>query len=246
MKKDTYQPRTYRHWIEGKDLVACNVTEKETDLYIRATSNLQRKARRLVLKYRRQLEKYIENNPEFQTSLEPLVISENAPAIVKDMAEAGAKAGVGPMAAVAGAIAEYVGRQLLEFTPEIIVENGGDIYLKILKKRVVGIYAGDSPLTGKVGLEIEPRETPLGVCTSSGTVGHSLSFGKADAVVTIAGSATLADAAATAIGNRVKQPGDIDKALKYAQDIDGLKGVVIIIGGEVGAWGEVKLCETNV
>jgi uncharacterized protein len=246
MKKDEYQPRTYRHWIEGKDLIAFSVTEKETNLYIRAGSNLQKKARRLVLKYRDQLEGYIGHNPAFQTSLEPVTVPENAPAIVREMAEAGKKVGVGPMAAVAGAIAEYVGRELLTFTPEIIVENGGDIYLKILKKRIVGIYAGDSPLSGKIGLEINPRDTPLGACTSSGTVGHSLSFGKADAVVVVAASAILADAAATAIGNRVKQPEDIDKALEYARDIGGLKGVVIIIGKSVGAWGEVKLCETSV
>lgn len=246
MKKDTYQPRTYRHWIEGKDLVQFSVTEKETDLYIRATSNLQRKAHRLVLKYRKQLESYIERNPAFQTSLEPITILKNAPAIVREMAEAGQKAGVGPMAAVAGAIAECVGEELLAFTPEIIVENGGDIYLKLLKKRVVGIFAGDSPLTGKIGLEINPQETPLGVCTSSGTVGHSLSFGQADAVVVVAASATLADAAATAIGNRVKQPGDIDKALEFARGIGVLKGIVIIIGKSVGAWGEVKLCETSI
>jgi len=246
MKTNGYQPRVYRHWIEGKDLVAFSVAEQETDLYIRAVSNLQRKARRLVSKYRRQLEKYIEKNADFQTSLEPVNVPESAPAIVREMAAAGTKAGVGPMAGVAGAIAEFVGRELLEFSPEIIVENGGDIFLRILKKRVVGIYAGESPLTGKIGLEINPQDTPLGVCTSSGTVGHSLSFGKADAVVIIAPSATLADAAATAIGNRVKQPGDMDKALNIAREIGGLKGAVIIIGDKVGAWGEVKLCETNV
>ena len=246
MKTNGYQPRVYRHWIEGKDLVAFNVAEQETDLYIRAVSNLQRKARRLVSKYRRQLEKYIEKNADFQTSLEPVNVPESAPAIVREMAAAGTKAGVGPMAAVAGAIAEFVGRELMEFSPEIIVENGGDIFLRILKKRVVGIYAGESPLTGKIGLEINPLDTPLGVCTSSGTVGHSLSFGKADAVVIIAPSATLADAAATAIGNRVKQPGDMDKALEFAREIGGLKGAVIIIGDKVGAWGRVKLCETNV
>ncbi len=245
MKKDEYQPRVYRQLVEGKDLVAFNVTEQETDLYIRAASNLQRKAGRLVSKYRRQLEKYIEKNPEFQTSLEPVNVPASAPAIVKDMAGAGAKAGVGPMAAIAGAIAEHVGRELLEFSPEVIVENGGDIFLKILRKRVVGIYAGDSPLTGKIGLEINPHDTPLGICTSSGTVGHSLSFGKADAVVVLAGSAALADAAATAIGNKVKQPEDLDKALQFAREIGGLKGTVIIIGDKVGAWGEIKLCGTN-
>jgi ApbE superfamily uncharacterized protein (UPF0280 family) len=246
MKKDAYQPRTYRHWIESQDLVAFNVTVRETDLYIRATANLQKKTRRLVLKYRHQLEKYIEQNPVFLTSLEPLPIPGNAPYIVKQMIEATQQAGVGPMAAVAGAIAECVGEELLAFSPEIIIENGGDIYLKLLKKRVVGIFAGKSPLTGKIGLEIDARDTPLGVCTSSGTVSHSLSFGKADAAVAIAPSATLADAAATAIGNRVKQASDIASAIEFSQSINGLKGVVIIIGDNIGVWGEVKLCETSV
>jgi hypothetical protein len=232
MKEDSYQPRTYRHWIEGKDLVAFNVTVKETDLYIRATSN--------------QLEQYIEKVPEFQTSLKPLAIPANAPRIVIDMLEAGQTANVGPMAAVAGAIAEYVGKELLEFSPEIIVENGGDIFLKIKHKKVVGIYAGDSPLTGKLGLEIHPKDTPLGICTSSGMVGHSLSFGKADAVVVIAGSATLADAAATAICNQVKKPDDINGAIETGKNIDGLKGIVIILGSNIGVWGDIKLCETSV
>lgn len=246
MKEDTYQPRIYRHWIEGKDLVSFNVAIKETDLFIRATTNLEKKAYRLVLKYREQLEQYIAKNPDFQKSLKPLPIPTNAPRIIKDMIEAGEKANVGPMAAVAGAMAEYVGRELLEFTPEIIVENGGDIFLKITQKRVVGIYAGDSPFTGKLGLEINPKDTPAGICTSSGTVGHSLSFGKADAVVVIAPSATLADAAATAIGNEVKKPDDINRVIKTGDNIAGLKGIIIILGSNIGVWGDVKLCETDV
>lgn len=246
MKEDTYQPRTYRHWIEGKDLIPFDVTVKETDLYIRAASNLQRKAHRLVLKYRRQLEGYIKLNPVFVTSLEPLAVPDYAPAIVRQMAEAARKAGVGPMAAVAGAVAECVGRELLDFSPEIIVENGGDIYLKILSKRTVGIFAGDSPLTGKIGLEINAGDTPLGICTSSGKVGHSLSYGRSDAVVVLSASTALADAAATAIGNRVNQSADIDAAIEFGRIIDGLKGIVIVVGKSVGAWGDVKLCETSV
>jgi ApbE superfamily uncharacterized protein (UPF0280 family) len=125
------------------------------------------------------------------------------------------------------------------------VENGGDIFLKTLCKRTIGIYAGKSPLTGKLGLEIDGRDTPLGVCTSSGTVGHSLSFGKADAVTVVSGSTPLADAAATAIGNRVSRPGDIGAAIEFGKGIGGLKGLVIVIGGDVGAWGDIKLCETS-
>jgi ApbE superfamily uncharacterized protein (UPF0280 family) len=241
-----YQPRTYRHWVKDKDLVAFKVTVKETDLYIRARSDLKRQAHELVLKYRQMLEEYIEDHPSFLTSLEPLAVDDDAPPLVRDMAEAAEKAGVGPMAAVAGAIAEYVGSELLDFSPEVIVENGGDIYLKSLTDRLIGIYAGKSPLTGRVGLEIEGKDTPLGVCTSSGTVGHSLSFGKADAVIVLSRSTTLADAAATAIGNHILKPQDIPGGIEFAQTIKGLKGLVIIQGEQVGVWGEVKLGEMAV
>ena len=245
MKEDVYQPRTYRHWIDGKDLASFQVTVKETDLYIRATTNLHKKAEKAVVKYRRQLEKYIEQNPAFQESLEPLPITKDAPRIVVMMMEAGEKAGVGPMAAVAGAVAECVGGEILEYSPEIIVENGGDIYIKSLKKRVVGIFAGESPLSGKLGLEIDPKDTPLGICTSSGTVGHSLSYGKADAVVAVAASAALADAVATAIGNRVENTDDIAKAIEFGERISDLKGLVIIKDDAVGVWGDLKLCQTS-
>ncbi len=241
-----YQPRTYRHWVKGKELVTFNVTVKETDLYIRARADLKRQAHKLVLKYRRMLEEYIEGHPSFITSLEPVAVASDAPPLVAGMAEAAQKAGVGPMAAVAGAIAEAVGSELLAFSPEVIVENGGDIYLKSLGKRLIGIYAGNSPLTGRVGLEIEAKDTPLGVCTSSGTVGHSLSLGKADAVIVLSPSTALADAAATAIGNRILKPEDIPGGIDFARSIRGLKGIVIIQGEQVGVWGEVKLGEMAV
>ncbi|HUV57090.1 MAG TPA: UPF0280 family protein, partial [Dehalococcoidales bacterium] len=158
-----YEPRTYRHWVKAKNLISFNVVVKETDLYIRASTNLKRKAHKLVVKYRDILERYIERYPDFLTSLKPLPTDDNAPHIVKEMLLAAARAGVGPMASVAGAIAEFVGNELLDFTPEIIVENGGDIYLKSQTKRIIGIYAGESPLTGKIGLEIEGEDTPLGI-----------------------------------------------------------------------------------
>jgi ApbE superfamily uncharacterized protein (UPF0280 family) len=135
-----YQPRTYRHWIGDESLTAFAVVVKETDLYIRAASNLCRQARKAVLKYRRLLEAYIGRRPEFMTSLEPLDAGPDAPRLIGEMVEATARVGVGPMAAVAGAIAEYVGRELLAFSPEVIVENGGDIYLKTQRKRTIGIY----------------------------------------------------------------------------------------------------------
>lgn len=226
-------------------MVDFRVAVRETDLYLRAASDLHRKAHRLVLKHRDGIEKYIARHPDFLASLEPVEVESPAPKIVRAMADAARLCGVGPMAAVAGAIAEYVGEELLEFSPEIVVENGGDIYLKSLRRRTIGVFAGGSPLTGKLGLELKPEDTPLGICTSSGTVGHSLSFGKADAVIVLADSATLADAAATAIGNRVSEVTDIEKGIEFAQGIGQLRGVVIIKDDSLGVWGAVKLVPTQ-
>lgn len=240
-----YQPRTYRHWVKSKDLFSFRVVVKETDLAIRASSNLQSKAHKLVLKYRRLLEGYIKRNPAFLTSLDPLPPDDNAPRIVQAMLESAVKTGVGPMASVAGAINEFAGNELIALSPELIIENGGDIFLSCQEKRIVGIYAGQSPFTGNIGLEIAAEETPLGICTSSGTVGHSLSYGQADAVIALAGSCTLADAAATAIGNLIQQPTDIEKGIEFGREIEGLAGLLIINGENIGFWGNVKLCDTG-
>jgi ApbE superfamily uncharacterized protein (UPF0280 family) len=237
-----YEPRTYRHWVGGKDLISFNLAVKETDLYIRASTDLRKEAYKMVVKYRHILERYIERHPDFLTSLEPISVGEDAPGIIRSMSESARKVGVGPMASVAGAIAEFVGNELLAFSPEIIIENGGDIYLKSLKKRLIGIYAGKSPLTGKVGLEISGEDTPLGICTSSGTVGHSLSYGEADAVIVLSWSAAVADAAATAIGNIIKQSGDIPNGIEFARRIEGVSGVIIIKDDNLGLWGKVKIC----
>jgi ApbE superfamily uncharacterized protein (UPF0280 family) len=235
------EPRFYRHWVKDDDLVSFELTVKQTDLYIRSRRNLKNKALDSVGKHRDSLESYIARHPIFLTTLEPYQAEGGAPAIVQEMARVSQLTGVGPMAAVAGAIAEAVGRDLLAFTPEVLVENGGDIFLKTPKKRLVGIYAGDSSLSKRIALEIMPRETPLGICTSSGTVGDSLSLGNADAVIVVSPSTALADAAATALCNMVKAADDIPQAIEKAQSIAGLQGLVVIIGDKMGVWGKVRI-----
>jgi hypothetical protein len=152
-------------------------------------------------------------------------------------------ANVGPMAAVAGAMAEWVSKDLLELSREVIVENGGDIYLATSKERTIGIYAAESPFSLKIGVVIRPEETPLGICTSSGTVGHSLSFGKADAVCIVSKSAALADAAATAVGNIIQEKKDIELGLERGKEIEGVLGTLIIVGDKMGVWGDIKLIQ---
>jgi ApbE superfamily uncharacterized protein (UPF0280 family) len=240
-----YEPRVYRHSIVEKDLVSFNATIRETDLFIMAHTNLQAEALQAIRKYRAPLEDYIRSYPFFYSSLEPYIVDDDAPAIVKNMAEAARVAGVGPMAAVAGAIAEAVGNELLHYSPEIIVENGGDIYIKSLKQRSVGIYAGTSPFTGKIALKLSPEDTPVGICTSSGTVGHSLSLGAADAVVVLSPSTSLADAMATAIGNRIKRSEDIDTEIKKARESGEITGLVIIKDDKIGFWGNITIVTTD-
>jgi hypothetical protein len=240
-----YEPRTYRDWVKDEDLVSFSVAVKETDLHIRARRDLTAEALPAIRRYRADLESYIKSHPIFLTTLKPFDVEQDAPPIVKEMADATREVGVGPMAAVAGAIAERVGKELLPYSDEVIVENGGDIFLKTTKGRFVGVYAGKSKFTREIAFSILPEETPLGVCTSSGTVGHSLSFGYADAVIVFSPSTSLADAAATAIGNRVRIDEDIPEALEFAQSIRGLKGVAIIKGDNMGLWGQLRLATTS-
>jgi uncharacterized protein len=236
-----YEPRTYRHLIKDTGLVSFQVAVKETDLYIRAPKDLSQQALAAIEEYRSPLEIYIRSHPLFLHSLEPVEIEKSAPLIVKMMAEAAWAANVGPMAAVAGAMAELFGRRLLEHTDEVIVENGGDIFMKSNSKRLAGVYAGSSPFTGNLAVEIGPERTPLGICTSSGTVGPSLSLGLADAAMLLASSAALADAAATAVGNLVRSADEIPAALERGQQIQGIAGILVIVGDKMGVWGDIKL-----
>ncbi len=237
-----YKERKYRQWVKSEGLVTFEVKELETDLLISAGKNLENKARESVLNYREDIRSYARNSKDFLTSLEPINVYGDVPLIVKAMADAGKKASVGPMAAVAGAIAEFVGRDLLVYTDEVIVENGGDIFIKTKVKRILGIYAGDnSPFSGKLALEISHSEEGLGVCTSSGTVSHSLSFGIADAALILSGDTSLADAVATAMGNIVKNKDCIKKGIDFARSIDGVRGALVIVGDKLGSWGEIKL-----
>jgi uncharacterized protein len=235
-----YEERTYRSLINKDNLISYNVRIAESDLFISSDTDLTEKIKTSLLKYRSHLENYIKTHPNFLTSLLPLPEDDFAPAIVKDMLIKSIICGVGPMASVAGAISQFIGQELLEFTDNLIIENGGDIFLKSKDKSIVSVFAGESPLSYKVNFMISSEKTPLGICTSSATVGPSLSFGKADAVCVISQSATLSDAAATAIGNRVKNKKDIKTALDYGIKIPGVRGIIIICGNDMGAIGEVQ------
>ena len=240
-KSKDYQKRFYRELTKDSDLIGQEIIIKETDLFIFAEKNIRRVAENIVRKYRAQIEEYIKHRPEFMASLEPITQDDSAPDIIKEMIRTTELAGVGPMASVAGALAEFSGNELLTHSGQVIVENGGDIFMKSSKERRVAIYAGDSPLSNRIFIKIKPEYTPAGICASSGTVGHSLSFGKADACVIMAKSAILADTVATATCNRIKEKKDIASGLEFAISIKGVKGAVIILGKDLGSIGDIEL-----
>ncbi len=228
--------------MKRKGLVSFTVRHKETDLFIQAQGDFSRQVSAWVVEARGAIEDYARLHPGFIESYVPLPTDPLAPTIVKRMLEAGDAAGVGPMAAVAGAISEYVGSRIASACQgEVLVENGGDLFLWLYAPVTLSIYAGKSPLSGKVGIRLRPWGAPLSVCTSSGTLGHSRSFGRADAVTVICRDCALADAFATAAGNMVTGRNDIEKVLTFLKRINGVEGAVVIKADAIGAFGDLEL-----
>jgi len=235
--------RFYRSWATGKGLCEFQVTVSESDLQVFAECPLAAETEAAVRRIRRDIELYAAEQDGFLESLRPMAAKLGAPEPVRRMCEAGAQYGVGPMAAVAGVVAEFVGRDLLHHSRQVIVENGGDIFFQTAEPPTFGLFAGPaSPFTGTV--RFRPCDvTTGGVCTSSGTVGHSLSLGRADAVVALAHDAALADAAATAIGNTIRTPADVAAAIEIEQERGLLNGLLIAIRETLGAWGALEIVE---
>lgn len=242
------EPRFYRQTMNQGRLQSFVVGYKDSDLWIGIdpgsyNSSIPEFARAELVKLRMQLEDYILENPCFAVSFTPVIPQTGSPELVDQMCCAAGKAGTGPMAAVAGVFSEYLGKKILEKfdIKELVVENGGDIFLKLQSNMVIAVYAGNSPLSGKIGIEIPAADTPMGICTSAGTVGPSVSFGKADAVMVACRSTALADALATAIGNKVCSAADIDLQLATIDDYHEIYSLLIICDGKVGIKGKYEL-----
>ena len=236
-----YQERTYRKLINSSELIPFRVVVKETDLMVYSATKLINETKELVLEQRGYVEAFIKSYPDFARALIPWQLDVPGPGIIVDMVKAARKAGVGPMASIAGAIAEQVGHGLLKLTDQVIIENGGDVFIKTNSPVTVGIYAGKSPLSLRIGIRLKSKSKPEAVCTSSGTIGHSLSLGKANAVCVVADSCSLADAAATSIGNLIDSPAAIESAIKAGRRLEDLSGIVIIAGEKIGMWGDLEV-----
>lgn len=247
-KSPAYQPRLYREVMGNSRWTSFRSSWRETDLWVAMDwEHYSREAERYtmdrILFYRRILEEHITLHPEFRDSLSPVVAPGGVHPIIKEMSDAALAAGTGPMSAVAGAMAEYICRDLMaEFgAEEVIIENGGDIFLRLEAPATVAVHAGSSPLSEKIALQPVPEDTPLALCCSSGTVGHSLSFGMADACMIACRNGAMADACATAFCNSVKSADMVHEVTEKALKIPDILSVVIIAGDKVGLGGTIEI-----
>ena len=231
--------RTYRRMHGGEGLCFYRVAVEQSDLSIGTLKPRPDIARRALEEARGQVKKAIVRNPLFLTTLSPLPTDPEDGPVARWMRQAGQRADVGPMAAVAGAVARFVGEALSRSMAEVVVENGGDLFLRCTRQRVIAVYAGDSPLSNRIGLIMPPG--CWGVCTSAGRVGPSLSLGRADAAVVISADSALADAAATALGNRVQKADDLSTAVEHTLKIPSVLGALAIYDEQLAAGGQIEL-----
>ncbi|MFH1148880.1 MAG: UPF0280 family protein [Actinomycetota bacterium] len=239
MDEQPYSQRRYRSVMDPRGLRGYRVVQGESDLFVFTEGDASERAAESLSRHRRDLEEFVALCPPFATSFRPVAVTSDAPGIVIAMACAATAFGVGPMASVAGAIAQLVGQDLLELSRNVIVENGGDLFLAGGGRRVVRVFAGAS--RPRIDVAVEDDAEGIGLCTSSATVGPSVSLGVADAVTVLARTATLADAAATALGNMVRSEADMADALGAAERSEEVTGALIAACGAMGVWGGIEL-----
>ncbi|MDI6450084.1 UPF0280 family protein [Anaerobaca lacustris] len=195
-----------------------------------------------IVRQRQILEDYIRRHPAFGASFEPVELLPEAPEVARRMAQAARAVGVGPMAAVAGAMAQWAAEAGLKAgAAEAIVDNGGDIYLQAAGPVIVGLHAGMGKPANRLAFSLQPADTPVAICSSSGRMGHSTSLGQCDLATVVARDAALADAAATLAANLVRTVEDVDAALEHIVAIDGIDGLVVVKDDRVGLAGHLAL-----
>lgn len=232
--------RAYRESVrpKGKE-ISFQVVVEETDLQIVAEDDLNAQALAFVTEIRGILKAYIAMHPDFETSLIPVNVPDSAHPIIQDMARAASICGVGPMAAVAGGVAQYTALHLQRFSANCLIENGGDLYMCSSKPRTAAILADPSG-EANIGLQFTEADFPVALCASSATIGHSLSLGHGDLVVCRSQDAFLADAAATRLCNELNTAADLTKVTDQAEAF-GLDGVFAQCSGKIAAWGNMEL-----
>ena len=231
----------YRNKISAEGRYSFRLDYKYSGLYIICDRDIGSELEEPVLSFYRNIETVIDEHTDFEKSLVPIKAAKDLPRIIKEMCSAGEVFSVGPMATIAGALCDYLAKSLIGRCSFLMIENGGDVYIKSGDPLEVGIFTKNIYFRDKLTLLIEAGQTPCGICSSSGSFGHSLSLGKSDLVTVLSRTATIADAAATSIANTVNHEEDIDKAIARFSKYKEVEGLIIIKNKRIGLWGKLQL-----
>ena len=243
-----YRERSYRSRFSDDERRWFCVKFLESDLWIGVdngsySASMEADAYAMLVDLRRSMDAYLLMDPRYRAALTPYDAGVEAPVILKEMSKVSHKTGIGPMSAVAGAVALRVADYIKSVfgVKEVVVENGGDIYAHFHSDMDIAVFAGQSPLSEKVGLHIPATAFPLGICTSSGTVGPSLSLGQADAVMIVCRDVLLADSFATAMANRIRSALDLQPLMDRIADIPEILGAIAIKDDRMAVCGTFEL-----
>ena len=239
-----YKERSYRSRFSGDERHWFCVKFLESDLWIGVDNGsyrafMEQDIYAMLVDLRRTMDAYLLMDPQYKAALTPYDAGLEAPGILKEMSRVSHKTGIGPMSAVAGAVAKHVADFL--GTKEVIVENGGDIYADANSDMDISVFAGQSPLSERVGLHIPAAAFPCGICTSSGTVGPSLSLGRADAMMIVCRDVLLADSYATAFANRIQTVNDLQPVIDRIQTIPDILGALAVKDDRLAVCGLYEL-----
>jgi ApbE superfamily uncharacterized protein (UPF0280 family) len=233
----------YRSCIQSKEKFSWHVIYKYTDLFISSDKDIKSRIEKPVKKIYKELGFVIKKDQSFLKSLSPVIIKPFFPPIIKKMCALSKPFNVGPMAAVAGTVNDYISTHLIRYCRSLLIENGGDLFLSSMRDLKVGVYLKNSYFKNKLVLKIKAKDMPCGLCASSSTFGHSLSLGKCDLAVVQSDSPIAADAAATAVANSIITADDIEKSIDYFTKIGNLTGLLIVKDNRMGIWGNIELCK---
>ncbi|MCJ7666095.1 MAG: UPF0280 family protein [Actinobacteria bacterium] len=231
----------YRSKISVEGRFSFRLDYKYSGLLIMCDRDIGNELEGLVRGFYADIEKVIAGRPGFKNSLVPIEVMDHYPPVVKDMCHAGEVFNVGPMASIAGAVCDHLAENIAGKCSFLMIENGGDVYIKSSSPLEVGIFTKNNYFKDMITLLIEAGLTPCGICSSSGSFGHSLSLGKSDLVTVLSGTAILADAAATAVANTINREEDIDAAITRFRKYSEIKGLIAIKNKRIGLWGQLQL-----
>jgi ApbE superfamily uncharacterized protein (UPF0280 family) len=231
----------YRNNVKTGGKYHWKITYQYSDLLLSSDKNIAGLIEKPLKDIYRYLNKCFKEDPVFLRSLSPVRINPGYPEIIKKMCLLSAEFNVGPMAAVAGTVNEFLAERINKYCGNLIIENGGDLYLRSKNDRILGIYVKNKYFKDSISIRIKAANMPCGVCASSGTFGHSLSLGKCDLAVVMSKSAITADAAATAVANSISCKDDILASIEHFRNCRGIDGLLLIKEDQIGLWGNIEL-----